>query len=213
MPRLEQREIETQSQKGQVVKRNAHVRRKGWLPRGVFDDLDALADAHEEAVSDLAEARGEARKIGDKFRSEDESRIKAYETGLDVPQMTDPAERNRLVTEARQRVEGAERGLETVVAECVIAIQRHEDDWQEDLVARRDEALEKREEAERLLAEMNDALGSISRTAQWVRRTAKNRHGQHYAHDELPIEEPYDVGAELEKVLSDGGSIETISAS
>ena len=116
-----------------LVRRNVGVRSSGWLPRGLWPELDALAETHDAAVADLATARRDAGELGKRFKAEDEQRVKAYETGLEVPQMTDPAERQAAVTDAKAKLDAAERNLTAAVVAAVEGVQAHLEDWQESL--------------------------------------------------------------------------------
>lgn len=173
-----------------LLMRSPAVRKGSWLPLGLFEELDPVARDHREAVTALDQALTEASALGRSFKAEDEKRVEAYGSGLDVPEMTDPGERQRLVLDARAKVEGAQKSLEAAVIAAVKLVQANEAKWFDRLRERDQKAAAKREEAARLLAEAEAELVGVERTAHWVRRTALNRDSAHIGHDALPVRQP-----------------------
>lgn len=184
------RSVDDEPGRKALVRQNPAVSKENWLPEGLWPDLDEAAQEHSEAVRAHATVRKEAVDLGKKFKAEDENRIKAYETGLEVPTMTDPAERQAAVTEAKAKVEGAERRLCRAAAAGVLVVQEHQEEWLAEIEARKAAAEEKIEEAQRMLAEAHQAQGEAGRTEVWVRRTADNLPGRHISIDLLGIRLP-----------------------
>ncbi len=173
-----------------LMRNNPAVHKANWLPDGLWPELDEAAAEHKEAVRALEAAGAESRALGQKFKDEDDARMAAYETGLEVPAMTDPAERNAQVSEAAAKFEGAQRRVARAAAAAVETVQKNEASWMEDLLRQRTEADEKVEEAKRLLAEAQQTLGETEQTAVWVRRTADNLLGRHISMDSLGAVKP-----------------------
>jgi hypothetical protein len=173
-----------------ITEFNPATTRSGWLPKGLWSDLDELHARHEEAIANVARSKQEAMELGQRFRAEDAERQEAYKTGLTVPKMTDPGKRERLVAEARDKVRAAEAALPEVVAEVVAAVQAHEAEWSADLDAKFVTAENKVEEAQRLLDEANLEQAKVNRTRSWLRRTAHNRQGRHVSIDNVGLALP-----------------------
>jgi hypothetical protein len=182
------------------------VRKPGWLPRGLWPELDELAKRHDDALEASLAAGKEAQELGKKFKDEDEARIEAYKTGLKVPKMTDPAERERLVAEAKAKVEAAKREFADSVYDAVKGVQAHAEEWQADVKRQRADAEAKIEEAKRLVAESQEGLGQVKATEHWIERTATDDPGYHLAHSEIPVATPYDPREDLEKVVGEMAS-------
>ena len=189
---------------------NPAVRKAGWLPRGLWPELDELAQRHDDALAAADQAGADARALGAKFKAEDEARIEAYKTGLEAPKMTDPAERERVTSEARAKAEAARRNLGEAIVAAIEGVQAHADEWLADLKRRRADADAKREEAKRLLEEADEGLGQVKATEQWVERTAENRNNNHIAHSEVPVGRPYDPREDLEGIFGGGGTAPTV---
>lgn len=174
------------------------VSKSGWLPAGLWQELDECREVHEEAIAALAKATTEAQAIGDRFRAEDEARIEAYKTGLETPTMTDPAERGRLTAEAKAKFEGARESLAEAVATAIALLEERGKDWIADLEKREGEAEAKREQAAKLLAEAQAESDELLRTKQWVGRSSGEyprlaRLG-HHPFDSFPLGRPGGVG-------------------
>lgn len=167
------------------------VTKAGWLPAGLWPELDACREQHEQAVQRVAETLSEAQANGDRFRAEDEARIEAYKTGMDAPQMTDPAERERLTTDARAAYNAAQESLAEAVADAVATLEEHGEEWMADAAQRTKEAEAKKAEAARLLAEADRIVAESDRVRLWVGRSS----GQierlallgHYPFEQMPL--------------------------
>jgi hypothetical protein len=119
--------LDSPSSREMVVKMNPAVRQTGWLPRGLWPGLDALAERHDEAVARVAYAIHELHEARESFEAEDEASVRAYATGEDVPEVTDRRERERAMDEGRAKVKGAQENLQTVVAEAIETVQAQEE--------------------------------------------------------------------------------------
>jgi hypothetical protein len=191
----EPRTIRQDESEGRVVRTNPAIRRSGWLPHGLWPELDDLADRHEEAIKRITAAYDEATALGKRFEDEDKQREEAYATGMVVPEMTDPGERQRAVTDARAKVRGAEKNLVTVCAEAIRTVQEKLPEWQASMRERAEEARQMEIDAMALLQEAQFRTVGLKRTAHWVSRTARNRPGDHIGHDSIPVEQPQPLPA------------------
>lgn len=176
--------------KGMLLKTEPAVRRPDWLPQGIFEELDPLAEFHRARIAELEEARAEAQALGHKYRAEDEARQEAYKTGLKTPTMTDPAQRDRETAAAKARVEAAEKAMEECVEQAVCFVQEAAEDWRADLERQAAEALERRAEAERILEQTDEDVRRLKQVRRWLRRTADNRFGRHTSLAALGMPEP-----------------------
>jgi hypothetical protein len=186
------------------------VTKPGWLPAGLWPELDERRDQHEEAVKQVAEATTAAQAIGDKFRAEDEARIEAYKTGMEAPTMTDPAERERMTAEARARFKAAQEALAEAVADAVDTLETNGAEWIADVTRRTDEAEDKKAAAARLLAEADQLVAESDRLRLWLARSSgidqRLARLGHISLDSLPLPSRDGVGkpagplAELQRV-------------
>jgi len=187
-------------QRGEELIQRHHpvVTKPGWLPAGLWPELDACRDRHEDAVHRVADAFSAAQANGDRFRAEDEARIEAYKTGMEAPKMTDPAERERLTADARAAYDAAQETLAEAVADAVATLEEHGEEWMADAARRTEEAEAKKAEAARLLAEAERIVAEADRVRLWVGRSS----GQierlallgHYPFEQMPLPKRGGVG-------------------
>lgn len=183
--------ITTENGRRELVRQNPAVSQEGWANApGISERLDEAAELHDQAVRDLADARKAAQTLGQKFKAEDEQRTEAYKTGLTVPEMTDPAERQAAVTDARPRVEAAQSRLEDFAGNVVGLVQDNEEAWLGDVAGQKAKAAEQIAEAERIMAAAHQAMGEAERNAAWIKRTAANLPGWHISIDLLGVPTP-----------------------
>lgn len=175
---------------GALVKSDPAVSKPNWLPEGFWPRLDELRTEHRAAIERMETARTEASELGARFKAEDETRERAYRTGLETPEVTDPAERDRLVAEARSRFEAAEKEFKETADRVLREIQDAEADWQADLNRRRSEADQKRAEARAALAEADEATAKLTILSRWLRRTAENRAWRQVPYESLGVPAP-----------------------
>lgn len=199
-------------QKGEKLIQRHHpvVTKSGWLPAGMWPELDECRSRHEKAVQQIVDARQKAGTIGDEFRSEDEARIEAYKTGMQTPTMTDPAERERVTAEAGAAFDAASEALAEAVADAVATLEANGKAWLADLESREERAEAKRAEAAKLLAEAQVESDEVLRTKQWVGRSSGEyprlaRLG-HHPFDSMPLGRPGGVGRPA------GSDAETVKA-
>lgn len=172
---------------GALVTECPAVSKLKWLPKGFWPELDELRKQHRAAIRRRDRAREAAQEIGARFKAEDEAREKAYRTGLEVPKVTDPAERERLVNDARAKFTAAEDEFKATVDRVVRAIQDKEQEWTDDLIGRRREVEHQRAEAEKVLAESEQKAAELGVLRRWLARTAENRAWRQVPYEDLGV--------------------------
>ena len=165
------------------------LRSNDWLPEGLWPELDELRTRHHELLEQWQAAISAVADLHQRFEDEDEGRVQAYVDGKQ-PKVTGEPERVGMLAEAKAKLEAARRQLEAFLAEAVETIQKHEDEWQAELDARGAAAAEKRQEAARLLAEADQAVGEVTRTRRWLQRSTYPSGSRHISHDALSVPLP-----------------------
>jgi hypothetical protein len=155
-----------------MLQDNPALGRTGWLPIGPWPELDELHDEHEERLRHHAEAADEFAKLYEQFKEEDAAQVSAAKEGGEAPQLTPQAEREDALRAAKAKAKAEREALAKFIVRAVETIEAHEAEWLADLEEQGREAVNKRLEAARLLAEADQVVGEAKRTTMWLRRTA-----------------------------------------
>jgi hypothetical protein len=150
-----------------------------WLPEGMWPALDELRTEQLRLRAQVAADLSALNDLATRFRVEDlehQERLRqAYRGGIPgaVEDTRTPSDQRAAGRAAAEEHVWAGAHVLAEHAERIIAsVRDHEDDWLADLRSRLGVAVEKRREAERLLAEARAEEFRVHRMGQWVQATA-----------------------------------------
>ncbi len=156
-----------------------HSTSDAWLPAGLFDSLDAVRDEHLRLREQVASEIAALKHLDAKFKAEDENYAEqlrqAHRDGRLVSiedKRTPPEERGTAHQVVEGRLWAGVQVLAEVTNKVIQVVRASEDEWLSGLRTRLDSAREKRDKAERLLAEARAEAFTIHRWGQWIQQTA-----------------------------------------
>lgn len=148
-----------------------------WLPLDSgIEWLDDLGRDHRRLLAAQAATASERARLAAQFEQEDEDRREALAVSLrtgrdaDVPDPTTPDQRAAALAELDQRLAAHRDALAGFIRDAIQTLEEQTPGWLADISASRAEAVEKRLEAQRLLAEADAQEARMWRLGEWVKR-------------------------------------------
>jgi hypothetical protein len=169
-----------------LLRDNPALLRDDWLPPGTgWRDLEKLREEHVRLLRQKETAAEAARSIKLRIEAEDEQHAEALRSAFregssleNIPERVHGEEREAELRCARDRVTAAYEAFEEFVESAVALIREQSPVWLRDLEAQEAKAEEKREEARRLVAAADVAVGEIHRMRSWLGRNSDTRLGR-----------------------------------
>lgn len=173
---------------------------EGWLPEGLFPELDELREEHHELVAEVKNAGHLAGKLRQQYKEEDEARQEALVKFKDAPPMTGSAERMDRLEEARAFLQVRIDRLAAFVEKAVGVIKDKGGyppefadepglklpDWRQEFasqLAEVDTEIEAAKEALRVAERKEAAIKSKER---WLNQTVRAKGGVYMAASQSP---------------------------
>lgn len=170
----------------------ALLRADFFPPEGVWPELAPLRGEHERL---LAVASGERQAYAEaqrKHEAEDAARgtelAAAFLAGGNPSDDTRATEEERHteLADARLRAEAAYDALVAFLTEALAQVQARADEWYAQLEPRHAAAQEKRDEAQRLLAEADAQVAEVRRFSNWLDRESGRSVLGHFPFADMP---------------------------
>ncbi len=173
-----------------IVRQHRALANPRWLPRGLWPELDALADEHDRLAGELVAAEAALRELRRQHEAEDREATAAHaaaiRSGGGLPAPPDPEARRAALDAAGRHRDAAEAALEGFCSEALAAIREAEADWDADLAGRIADAQEAAAEARRAAEAAELRTAEVERSRRWLTRTVTGRLG-HLAHDDVDV--------------------------
>ncbi len=153
------------------------LQRPGWLPEGLFPELDELREEHHEHLNG---GHGDKKRaLVEQYEAEDAARAEAMRLGNDVPAVTPTAERQDALSEAEAEREAGVAKLRDFIDRAVVRLHELEPVWRQRLTARRAGHAAEVEQAKAALQEAEREVAKVDQAEQWVNRTVNPRGGRY----------------------------------
>lgn len=150
-----------------------------WLPTDSgIEWLDDLGRDHRRLLAAQSSVISERAELVGRFEREDEERREALSASLragreaDVTAPTPREQRSALIADVDERIRAVQEALAGFVRDAIRTFEERAPEWLAEIAALRDEATEKRREAQRLLAEADAEEARSWRLEQWVKRNS-----------------------------------------
>jgi hypothetical protein len=160
--------------------------RAGWLPEGLFPEVDALRAEHVKILDALEKATATLKSLRVRYNAEDEAREAAISNGDEPPEVTGSAERKDALDEAQARVNVATNQLAEFVTRAAATFIANEQDWLTALAVQTADAEKVIREAEQAVLQAKRRQGEIAKRKAWVLRSSRPKAGRHLGFDAMP---------------------------
>jgi hypothetical protein len=173
---------------------------KGWIPEGLFPELDDLREEHHRLLDETYEVRDESIALHKQYEDEDEAREAALLAGDEPPPVTGSAERHDALSDVRVRLQAKwdivtefVKSAITTINEKYGAAPEFPDEpglvlpeWRQMFAAQRAKANEEIEKAQEALRAAEGKEAGIKGNERWLDMTVRARGGVYMAASQSP---------------------------
>lgn len=164
---------------------------KGWLPEGLFPELDELREEHHRILDESVTPSSSELKEG--YAAEDTARQEALNAGEEPPPVTGSAERQDAIKDAEAQSRAKVARLAAFVERAIEVIKEKGgenpefpdepglklSEWRQTFVSSRSEVEVEVEAAKAALAKAERRAAYIDQIETWLNRTVKPRGGRY----------------------------------
>jgi hypothetical protein len=172
---------------------------RGWLPEGIFPELDELREEHHQHLDACNAAQNDSIELHRQYEDEDRARAAALTAGDKVPAVTGSADRQDALDEASARYWATVYKLAAFVERAAEVFKEKGGErpqfpdepglqlspWRQTFAATRAEAEQEEAEARELLRAAERKVARMEQIETWLNRTVKPRGGRYISAPEF----------------------------
>jgi hypothetical protein len=191
-----------------ILEQEPTFTRPTWLPESSpWPELDKLHADHVRLLEARQQAAQAVSAVRQRHEREDEARREALTAAIregrdadELPSATSAEQRDAEVREAMQNWDAATHALAALIKETLAALNEHARAWLDDVGSHVAEARQRREEAQRVLDEADEAVRKLGVLDLWLRRSTGRHNRGHYPFGEMAVP-PADLPPDLGNIL------------